>query len=1562
MKPSFSFHELKITDEAILVEEVNDQTGEYRSRKINWQEICRVERICPDKLQLEAYRQNKTIHHPELEKQNPIPKGFEIENIKRRIVNKTPDILVQGLSGITLLIPLKKLEKKQQKTLFQFFRQKAPGKLWLPKCGILGKFMNLDEQYANLSNNYKRIQTVEQEATNLFTERQWKLSLEYFEAASNEWNQLGIIENAARCLHLIVPCLIHLGLYSRARNVLIKCLYLRRNLEQAYWVADCLMRWSEITWKIGQHYERDMAVQYLEIAYKIYKELGQNDTAALALGNQALFYLDDYVMSKSPPLLNKADQFITESLHLLEQISEVQSPHLQTHKANLLGTKAKVLFLKDQNRAAADLYQKAHHFGQSFKQGIVLEDKAYWGYTSFLASYPGQSSEDLKELNQAYYHLNEAITLASAQGDVNDYLLCYRLRGDMYFRMKNYQAAVNDYQILIDILETARSQLVRAFEKTSLLGRYADVYTDLVEAFLRIASLEPKDSTLFLKEAFEYAELAKARILTEQLEEKFPPGTPQNIKVKIRTAQKKVQKKQLQFQTLGPIGAQTDSIKKWESAWEEIYLAEQVLDQCYKELPEQKDISQPLIPDFDRLNQLMPQDIPTVILEFNLSTRALGIIWVSNVSGLENMGFLIEGSGYGQFQQLREKYICNDIDLPKLIHSLQDLLLNKLVNEKETLLQILNNAEIERIVLIPHGVLHQLPLHVAICQAYKTSENIQISYAPSVTILLELNQQLLKKPTAPLIMANPTSDLPGAEKEGVEISEIYPKAKLFNGQSASKFSLMKHLSAAHWVHLGCHAITDWKNPLDSCLMMADDEKLKVRDILEQDQMPHSATIVLSACESGGIPEDPSGEYVGLPGAFLSLGAVRVIASLWPVHDIATAWLMKRFYQNLEDDQPLSIALINAQKTLRGTSWEKIESDIKLVSKADRNRIRQIHWKSKKGETAPPNPDHPIIWAPFFITGAAWQSKLKWSGKYSDLGPKKANEHLLKGLGKSGELQLHLDRADRLENQGQADLAMEILMEAQKNWPQTIAIFDRLGDLYAKKGNFNLAVQYFEKALKLDANNFVVQYNLACTYRDWGFKIVDIDKIRQARSEFNKVLRLNPFHSNTYCNFAEIHNQPEIVVSYLTEASKISPDDREITKVLGLWEGFLKENADMVDQRLAWASKAFKSKDFSLSREHITMTKMEELDKVQLAKCFRIESDILREEGRLQQSIEKLETATNVNPNRPEYWNTLGARITIYSTYKVLNPELQKDLFKKAEKAFIKAISVGDYAKPRLGLAMLYMRHIVNHSKAQEELNVARKFIKAQLNRTNPETLACEGCPTLGKDPVECKRCNQEVNELQADLTYPKNALKQKQLFSSEKPKEFITAYDLERKLSHLKEQVQAKANVAQFELRLDIEKEVAKIAETCQLINKKHQMADFSDIALFLLSYPPELAFFMANLFSSYEARIGFQPYGTIMMAISHIDSLYQKQMYIYRLNRLRENPQIFELINSRQLKINRAAKMLAIAIIVSSAGVNDARNFFASMSIDLVIKEKLIHTLSTYDNGLAKAIVFRQA
>jgi CHAT domain-containing protein len=128
----------------------------------------------------------------------------------------------------------------------------------------------------------------------------------------------------------------------------------------------------------------------------------------------------------------------------------------------------------------------------------------------------------------------------------------------------------------------------------------------------------------------------------------------------------------------------------------------------------------------------------------------------------------------------------------------------------------------------------------------------------------------------------------------------------FDASRETVFS--ERFAASRIVHIATHAILHPETPgLSGIVLSLVDEKgrprdgyLRLHDIYDLDLQ--AELVVLSACRTG-LGKSVAGEGpLGLPRAFLSAGAPRVVASLWSVDDLATSQLMTRFYTHLLGDR------------------------------------------------------------------------------------------------------------------------------------------------------------------------------------------------------------------------------------------------------------------------------------------------------------------------------------------------------------------------------------------------------------------------------------------------------------------------------------------------------------------------------------------------------------------------------------------------------------------------------------------------------------------------------------
>src|SRR5262249_34786413 len=169
--------------------------------------------------------------------------------------------------------------------------------------------------------------------------------------------------------------------------------------------------------------------------------------------------------------------------------------------------------------------------------------------------------------------------------------------------------------------------------------------------------------------------------------------------------------------------------------------------------------------------------------------------------------------------------------------------------------------------------------------------------------------------------------LPFSRYEAESIIALTPKGmglKATDFNASRDLAMSRQLSQYRILHFATHGLLNSERPeLSGLVFSLIDQEGKPQDgflrLYEIYNLQLNADlIVLSACETGLGKEIKGEGLIGLTRGFMYSGAPRVVASLWSVDDLATAELMKHFYQRmLKDGLPAGAALRAAQLELSG---------------------------------------------------------------------------------------------------------------------------------------------------------------------------------------------------------------------------------------------------------------------------------------------------------------------------------------------------------------------------------------------------------------------------------------------------------------------------------------------------------------------------------------------------------------------------------------------------------------------------------------------------------------------
>ncbi len=226
---------------------------------------------------------------------------------------------------------------------------------------------------------------------------------------------------------------------------------------------------------------------------------------------------------------------------------------------------------------------------------------------------------------------------------------------------------------------------------------------------------------------------------------------------------------------------------------------------------------------------------------------------------------------------------------------------------------------------MPSGALGILPIGLAEDPATgrRLGDAFEIVHAPSLEALGAAADQIAAGGQRTLAAVAPAQDLAATEFETVAVAAHFPeeaRAVLAKSHATAPAVLAALRGRAYW-HFATHGSFHWGDARQSHLLMSGGAPLTVGALIEAEGLAKPRLVALSACETGLFDfRRNADEFIGLPGAFMAMGAAGVLGTLWPVEDRATALLVARFYDlHLGEAVAPPAALQQAQAWLRGAT-------------------------------------------------------------------------------------------------------------------------------------------------------------------------------------------------------------------------------------------------------------------------------------------------------------------------------------------------------------------------------------------------------------------------------------------------------------------------------------------------------------------------------------------------------------------------------------------------------------------------------------------------------------------
>ena len=595
----------------------------------------------------------------------------------------------------------------------------------------------------------------------------------------------------------------------------------------------------------------------------------------------------------------------------------------------------------------------------------------------------------------------------------------FYLQAEAYSAARRFSKTYKSCEQAIEVVESMRSEIVSGDSvKQKMAERWNRIYQMIVDVSLKLAVKKQS----YQAKALEYIERSKARNLVELVANQYiqPKGNiSQDCLNELKRLRWEIatERQRLDIQeSIYSKDADGLSLEKNQQGLP----ANVIIDRTHLHKLQQqlegliaREID-PIDPDFSKTQKVEPislseiqellPDEKTAILEWYI----MGDTFITYIITRQNPDLIVWKSPFeekGIFRDWSNEYLREynhnnsswNSQLSERLKKLAEILHLDELLEKQALIGC------DRLILIPHQVLHLFPLHALPIKEYPSlldRFSRGISYAPSCQLL-----QLIQKRQRPdfnslFTVQNPTKDLTGADIEVEAIKNYFASASGIEKGWATKTVLEEaSINTYDCIHLSCHGYFNLTYPRKSALILADaylesapakfdpknhlnfknkvialDKCLTLEKIFSLN-LEQCRLVTLSACETGLIDShNVSDEYIGLPSGFLYAGASNVVATLWTVNDLSTTFLMIKFYENLIQQLKktsklnVAIALRDAQLWLKQVDKTQLEKWLPNIPLTDPNHEAELEdWLSERQPNIKPF-ESPYYWAGFCAIG------------------------------------------------------------------------------------------------------------------------------------------------------------------------------------------------------------------------------------------------------------------------------------------------------------------------------------------------------------------------------------------------------------------------------------------------------------------------------------------------------------------------------------------------------------------------------------------------------------------
>lgn len=721
------------------------------------------------------------------------------------------------------------------------------------------------------------------------------------------------------------------GKYPEAMDIFSQALPLYRELGDKRGEGILLSNYAELYYGLGLF---DKAREFQQASLARSRESGDKRSESISLINLGIILA----------AMGKESQSLSLFHQTLEKSRKIDYKKVETSALEALGTS---YVKKGDSETAKSYLMQALQMAQNIRE--KRHEAMIWNSL-------GWSELENKNYQESRKHFEQAIALGDEVVDLEVRKTGRTGMAMLLEEQGRYESALSYYRSVIELIEKTRAQLETDRYRLSYFAKEVNIYERIVALLGKLHEQAPAAG--YEVQALQYAERAMARSLLDMLDrgnivqhlDAIPLESKQRLLInrhalnmKHTELSEELSKAKRDSQKVASLKNEIEQLERDESKIEnDVY--------AFGSVPGQQAASGVL-----SIQQLQRELIGEnqVFLKY-MFAGDYGYLWLITKEHLHYERLLLKGTGLDSLLALVSPiFDLNNAGLaagldhrianfkPKVLHKLYQALLPASIQK------YLDNGK-ELIIMADHILLH-FPFEILVTRMdadgiHYLIENHAISYAPSLSFL----QQNLRRKAAPsktlLAVGNPDygneqkqslvdwvssldlihsvfrgerfRNLPSSEMEAKSIGKLFSDSYIMTGEEANETAFKEIVSSYKYIHIATHFISHEKQPLYSKIVLAqtnhglDDGFLETYEIYNLHL--NAAMVVLSGCNTGRGKLYKGEGLLGVARAFQYAGVPTLIASLWPVDDESTAFLMTKFYGYLKKGLSKNRALRRAK--------------------------------------------------------------------------------------------------------------------------------------------------------------------------------------------------------------------------------------------------------------------------------------------------------------------------------------------------------------------------------------------------------------------------------------------------------------------------------------------------------------------------------------------------------------------------------------------------------------------------------------------------------------------------